>query len=154
MFKLSCCKLYHKSKMGILKPYFTQQLLANSSVHSSETRQANDIHQTNVTTTIQSQLINSKISSSWNELPHSLKTRNFCSTKSLSNTLKKHYLSKYPAICSIKNCYICNRNDWLTLPWVIISHLISSHLIIFPTSLTTNTSSTNTWSKRLQSLRL
>ena len=107
LFRQSCCKLYQKSKMGLLKPYFSNELTTNSMVHSYETRQANDIHQRNIQTPIQSQLINSKVFTSWNKLPDSLKTKNFHSVKSLSNSLKKHYLSQYSVTCPIPNCYNC-----------------------------------------------
>ena len=95
LFRQSCCKLYFRSKSDTLKPYLTNQMVVNSSVHEHFTRQATDIHQVSLAMTIELQSINSKVSSSWNELPTSVKDKNYHSLNALTKALKNHYLSKY-----------------------------------------------------------
>lgn len=87
----------------MLKPYMTQQLLTNSFVHSRETRQANDIHLTSIQMTIQHQSFKSKLASSWNNLPNSMKNKHFLSVHSLNKALKNYYISKYSSQCEDVN---------------------------------------------------
>ena len=70
-------------------------MVVNSSVHEHFTRQASDIHQTSLAMAIELQSINFKVSSSWNELPTSVKDKNYHSVNALTKALKNHYSSKY-----------------------------------------------------------
>ena len=110
-FRLDCCKLFVKSKMLILKPYLRQQIQTNQSIHDHHTRQIHNIHQLNIRSSIQSQLLNYKVSCSWNQLPPSLKNCQSNSIHSFTKKIKAYYISLYPTECVIPNCYICNRNN-------------------------------------------
>ena len=107
LFLLNCCKLYHKSLNGLLKPYFNEQLLPNTAVHNYSTRQRNDIHQRNIRKTVQSQSLNFKVSSAWNELPPCLKANSNKSIHLFTKSLKTHYIANYNDACRDKNCFIC-----------------------------------------------
>ena len=82
LFNLNCCKLFYKSCEGTLKPYFTNILQPNSLVHSYNTRHANDAHQLNISMHIERQLLNYKVSTSWNELSQNMKNRNYYKRRS------------------------------------------------------------------------
>ena len=109
LFKVNCCKLMFKSKQGILKPYFTNLLGLNSSLHSYNTRQTNNVHQQNIKMVIELQLLNPKISKSWNELPASFHTNNFPTIHSFTRALKSYFISLYTIVCNDRDCYVCNQ---------------------------------------------
>ena len=111
LFRLDCCKLFFKSQMQILKPYLSQQIQTNQSIHEHNTRQVHNIHQVNIHSSVQSQLLNFKVSSSWNQLPQSLKNYQNISIHCFTKKLKKYYISQYSTECSIPHCYICNRDN-------------------------------------------
>jgi hypothetical protein len=107
LYRLDCCKILFKVRQNILKPYFINALRPNYAVHTYNTRQTNDIFQQNVTMSIQSQLLNHKISTAWNKLPISLKSDNFTSIHSFTRALKTYFLSMYSVVCQRPNCYVC-----------------------------------------------
>ena len=111
LFRLDCCKLFLKSQMQTLKPYLSQQIQTNQSIHEHNTRQVHNIHQVNIHSSVQSQLLNFKVSSSWNQLPQSLKNYQNISIHCFTKKLKKYYISQYSTECSIPHCYICNRDN-------------------------------------------
>lgn len=110
LFKIKCCKLYFNVKSGITKPYFIQSLLPTGEIHNYNTRQNHDIHQVRITKSIETQSINSKVSSTWNELPDYLKNHRFNSFHTFSKAVKKYYISKYFTTCQNTNCYICENS--------------------------------------------
>lgn len=109
LFSYNCCKLYYKISCGIIqRQYFHDQLYSNRLVHPYTTRQRNNIHCHNIHSNIEKkQSINFKISTTWNNLPNSLKLINI-SQHSFSKKLRNHFISKYLTECYVQNCYICN----------------------------------------------
>jgi exonuclease III len=108
LFLLNCCKLYYKSLNGMLKSYFNEQLLPNTAIYNYSTRRRNDIHQHNIRRTVQSQSLNFKVSSAWNDLPPNLKANHNKSIHTFTKLLKTYYISKYNDACREKNCFICS----------------------------------------------
>ena len=109
IFRINCCKIYHKLKKGLLPTYFKTQLEANSDFHQYGTRQQNLIHTHNINCDLLKQSINFKISESWNSLSTEVQEKNHSSIHSFSNHLKNYILSGYPDKCIKKNCtnYYC-----------------------------------------------
>jgi hypothetical protein len=108
LFSLNCCKLYFKSKTGILKSYFSDVLHPNHAIHTHYTRQHNNAHQHNISMSIEQQSINYKISTAWNQLPPSLKVQSHNCIHKLVKLLKHHFISNYNTTCEIPDCFACN----------------------------------------------
>jgi len=104
----NCCKLYFKSQNNKLRPYFQQQLRTNRQIHSYTTRQYDNIHYTNIRTNIEKQSLNYKISVTWNELPHHIRTNLNISPYTFSSNVKKYLVSKYQEMCTLQNCSVCH----------------------------------------------
>ena len=105
IYNIECIKIYLRHKAQILSPYLSNQLATNAEIHTHHTRQDQDIHNTPITSTLEEQLVNSKIAAAWNKLPHNIKTLGSPST----DTLKNHFISKYKDSCNIINCPNCKR---------------------------------------------
>ena len=103
IYKIECIKLYLKNRKNLLPNYLSQQLIANNEIHTYNTRQTDDIHNRTIRSRLEEQLLNTKISKVWNNLPNSIKE-----LSSISR-LKQYFLSLYQINCNILNCYICNR---------------------------------------------
>ena len=105
IYNIECIKIYLRHKAQILSPYLSNQLATNAEIHTHHTRQDQDIHNTPITSTLEEQLVNSKIAAAWNKLPHNIKTLGSPST----DTLKNHFISKYKDSCNIINCPNCKQ---------------------------------------------
>ena len=103
IYKIECVKLYLKNRKNLLTNYLSQQHITNNEIHTYNTRQTDDIHNRTIRSRLEEQLLNTKISKVWNNLPNSIKE-----LSSISR-LKQYFLSLYQINCNILNCYICNR---------------------------------------------
>lgn len=110
LFNYNNCKLYYKISTGLVKrQYFHDQLYSNRFLHNYPTRQYDNIHCQNIHLNIEKQSINFKISTSWNNLPNTIKT-SMISQSTFSKKLRDHYISNYQNLCNIVNCYVCKKN--------------------------------------------
>jgi exonuclease III len=107
IYRLECTKFFIKSRNGVLPSYFSNQFITNSQIHNYNTRHLQDLHGTVIRSTIENQLINSKISGVWNNLPEI--SRNSITSISSVTNLKEYILSTYQDNCTIPNCYICSQ---------------------------------------------
>ena len=109
IFQIACLKLNYKSAHNRVSNYIYNQLLPNSNVHEHVTRQQNDIHATNIKTYMEKQLINFKISNTWNKMPNSIKLLSGnISLKGFTKHVKAFLLSSYSLVCQNNSCYVCN----------------------------------------------
>ena len=109
IFNNSCCQCYFKLQKDTSHPYFHEQLLTNNTIHNYFTRHSNDIHRNNITSALEKQSLNFKISKIWNNLPSTLRQNITASQHIFNKRLKQHFISQYQEICTIPNCKICSR---------------------------------------------
>ena len=105
IYHVECIKIYLRHQAQKLSPYLASQLATNAEIHTHYTRQSQDIHSTSITSTLEEQLINSKIATVWNKLSPNIKS----SASLSSDTVKNFFLSKYKDSCNRINCPICKR---------------------------------------------
>ena len=108
-YKVQCCKIYNKKRMGILHSYHGSRLISRTSQQQMTTRQANDIIIEKHMSQLNRHSLNYKIGSVWNYLPVEIKNHPYQSELSFVRNLKKYFLSTYEENCSISGCYICSR---------------------------------------------
>ena len=112
IYKLNLLKFYHKYKSESLPKYFSgmfETIFANHSYHTRHKEQS-------VIARGKSSIADHSVRFS---LPNLLvKTHHLITSKisthsftGFSNYIKLFYISQYNSICTIDNCYICNRND-------------------------------------------
>ena len=108
IYTLSCSSLFYNANSTKSFPYLLAQLPTNTSIHDHNTRYADNIHTFNVTTELSKQLLNYKISTVWNSIPHNLRNSQYKS--SFSSNIKKWLTLSYDEECTVESCYICNRD--------------------------------------------
>lgn len=109
-YKLQCCRLFYKQRLGTLHTYHSSKLYNPLSQRVVHTRQDHDVNINRWTSNIQKQTLNYKIGTAWNSLPREIKCSPLVSEHSFAKKLKKYYLSKYTDTCNIQGCYVCNSN--------------------------------------------
>ena len=105
IYVTECTKLIIKSRQKTLPEYFANQLTMNLDFHTHFTRQIYDFHCNPITKTIEEQLINTKISKAWNNLPDIVKSQPVTPTS--IKTLKTFIFDKYNQPCYIPDCGSC-----------------------------------------------
>ena len=103
-YKLQCCKLLYRKRLGTLHDYHSARLPL---ISRSRTRQLNDVLIFRTRTMLQTQSINYKIGHNWNSLPFNIKNEPIISLKSFSKKLKLLFINKYQTHCSTSGCYVC-----------------------------------------------
>ena len=95
LYKLFKLKFCFKLTNQILPQYlYSFDLKTNHDIHLHNTRQRHNLHITRVKRNLISTLITDKI------ITHSF--------SGFSNYAKTYMISKYPASCTLLNCYVCN----------------------------------------------
>lgn len=108
-FTYECCKIYYKKLSGILPEYHCNKLVINSSIHDYETRQQLNIHINPSHHYLSKDTINSKIGTSWNQLPEEIKSFATYPPHIFLKKLKQNLLKPLNEPCCIQNCFACNR---------------------------------------------
>ena len=109
--KLQCCKLVLKKQQNQLHPNISRLFSPSCNLHSHNTRQASNIRPPRKNKTLCKQLLSSKIANNWNNLPNTIKSNTNLSLSTFSTRTKTYFISKYPASCSLINCYVCSNNN-------------------------------------------
>ena len=111
IYKLQCCKLVLKKQQNQLHPNISRLFSPSCNLHSHNTRQASNIRPPRKNKTLCKQLLSSKIANNWNNLPNTIKSNTNLSLSTFSTRTKTYFISKYPASCSLINCYVCSNNN-------------------------------------------
>jgi hypothetical protein len=107
IFKLNCCKLYHRKVLKTLPEYHSQKLPSVESLFPHFSRQSHNIYLRIISTNIEKQLLNYKIGTCWNSLPDHIKQSASASLISFSKKVKFHIIYSYNQHCAIRNCRSC-----------------------------------------------
>ena len=111
MYKLNCLKFYFKYHKHETPSYFDEMFATIYPSHNYETRQRDQPVVAGGNTSLTD-------SSLWFSLPREIEntpqnildkltTHSFAG---YSNYIKQYFISKYSPVCTIQNCYICNRH--------------------------------------------
>ena len=106
-YKVQCCKILYKKKLGILHPYHSNLLRLKSEVQVTPTRQCFDVIMGKSTVFQRINNLVYKVGYSWNELPNHIKMIDNITEHTFTKKIKQHILSGYNQICTINKCYIC-----------------------------------------------
>ena len=108
LFKFQCTKIMFKRLQNRLHQYHSTQIIMNYERQTIATRQRYDViiepHKNNF---FQTNSINFKIGTTWNELPTDAKMLAFKTLPTFAKRIKNIYLSKYTDVCTKVNCYTC-----------------------------------------------
>ena len=108
LYKLQCIKIMHKKIHNTLHSYHTSQLTTYFEITQTNTRIQDDVClEMPINTLFKINSINHKVGSSWNELSLDIRKHALKSIRTLTQHVKKSYLSKYSYVCNIANCYSC-----------------------------------------------
>jgi len=107
LYRLDCCKIYFRHKIGKMHPYHSNRLTPNI---YANTRQKHDIFKPRIQKSYECQTINFKVATAWNTLPTQIKAADNISLKTLSKNIKRFIISEYKENCDIPGCYACRRN--------------------------------------------
>ena len=111
--KLAKLKFYHNFLNDILPIYLQNlPLKTNSSLHTHNTRNSQNIHRVCVTHSFAKQSLHYDIPLTINSLPSIIKDKlTTHSLKGFSIYAKNYLISTYSLTCTIPNCYSCNKNQ-------------------------------------------
>ena len=108
LYKLTCVKLMQKRFYGILPKYHSGKIPTKFEILNTNTRQKFDVVLETHNNRSKTNSINSKIGTTWNNLPFEIKETKFRTLYTFVKRVKAVYLSKYTTQCIDKNCYVCN----------------------------------------------
>ena len=109
LYKQKCIKLYCSIIDRKCPKFLQESIELSNTVHSYNTRNATNVYRTHQHTKFHKQLINHKLSESWNML--SLKTKQEVKNKiNPAKYVKSVFIDAYSNECHIVNSYICKNN--------------------------------------------
>ena len=111
IFNLQQLKFYYKYIKGDLPEYFKSlNFVPNSNYHNYDTRHRNQLHIGITKKAFTKKCIRHSIPALINKTPSSITEKlSSHSLNGFSHYVKNYYISEYNIVCSIDNCYICNR---------------------------------------------
>ena len=107
IYKQQCIKIAIKRLKNNIPPYLHTLLPLAEEIHNYNTRNITNFRITINRKQIHDQLLNVKVSSAWNTLPDTFKSKHIFSIKTCMYELKKYFLNNYSSQCLLNNCYIC-----------------------------------------------
>ncbi len=113
IFTLHQLKFYHKHMNNKLPEYFDSfELFPNHDVHMHDTRQQADIHITRANHDFAKKCIRNSLPKEINSASELIRNKvQTHSIKGFALYIKNIYLKNYEEVCSIINCFICQRNN-------------------------------------------
>ena len=109
MYKISCIKLMHKKFHKTLHAYHTTKMKSNYELPGRYSKFQDDIKIVGPTRKLSKEnSLNFKVGLVWNGMDKCVRNKIDKSMPTFIRHVKKMYISKYSAVCSRIDCYICS----------------------------------------------
>ena len=111
IYNTQCLKFFFNHENSLLPRYFRNFIVRNRHGHTHNTRHRDDFQSVNTNRATSERTLRHLLPKLIRTLPDQIINSVYThSVQTVKRRLKQHYLETYQEHCSIRNCYVCNRN--------------------------------------------